>query len=125
MDDELRDIESAPVELAPLAAGCDAARFEALVAGILAAAGPELERRATAASPIAWLAGRLRPALAAAATVAVVAVASMIGSGPRGDGVARAPEEDLGMPAPLPEWLAQETAPTVMEVMVALDGDQR
>ena len=58
----------------------DATRWEAAVGGIMAAAGPELERRARASSPVVVLARWRRPVLSSAATVALLASAALLSS---------------------------------------------
>lgn len=125
--DEERSPEH-PVDLSALDPTLDPGRWEAMVARITRAATPELERRAAMASPVISIAGWLRPALAAAAALAVVSAATLflVERGPvatlaeRSDAV-----PELNLPFPLGEWLNEDRPPTVVEVMVALEGEPR
>lgn len=100
----------------------DPARWERTVASIVAAAGPELSRRAELAVP--WLGrqivGWARPVLAAAATLTLVATASFLVE--RGSGAAVAPTtapnlEEALFPPVVASWLQTGTEPTVEEVV--------
>jgi hypothetical protein len=68
-----------------LSPAVDPVRWEAAVRSIVAAATPELERRARASSPLIVLARWTRPVLSAAATVALLASAAILSRG-RGEG---------------------------------------
>jgi len=113
-----------PHPLQALDPGRDPERFERLVDGILAAAGPELARRAEVqAAPASLLLGLsdwLRPALAAAALLAFLA---LVGGGARAD-VEPPPglTEALGYPAPVATWVETERTPSVEEVLISLEG---
>jgi hypothetical protein len=105
----------------------DPERLERLVGGILAATGPELARRAEAhaarASLLLGLSDWLRPALAAAALLAFLALAALLGGGARADvepppGLTQA----LGYPAPVATWVETERTPSVEEVLISLEG---
>lgn len=124
-------IDSRP--LRALDPGRDPERLERLVGGILAAAGPELARRAQAqaaqaaqaarASLLLGLSDWLRPALAAAALLAFLALAALLGGGGRSDvelppGLTQA----LGYPAPVATWVETERTPSVEEVLISLEG---
>lgn len=125
MDDERR-LEH-PVDLSALDPATDPERWEALVARITRAARPELERRSDLASPVISIAGWLRPALATAATLAVMSAATLLlverAPAMRIPGSSEAATE-LNLPAPLGDWLSEDRPPTVVEVMVALEGDR-
>lgn len=126
MDDELR-IER-PVDLSPLDPARDPARWEGLVARITRAAAPELARRADASSAVVSIAAWLRPALAAAAAIMAVSAATLFLVDGRSETVLAEASDTipgLNLPSPLGEWLNEDTPPTVVEVMVALEGDGR
>lgn len=121
MDDEFRD-------LAPLRPRQDRERWERMVAAVERAAAPELARRA-AAGPIGLL-GLLsewtRSAGAAALAVAAAAIALLL-LGPVGvesespPGVSQA----LGYPDPVAEWVEVDLTPSVEELVLSLEGDDR
>lgn len=106
-----------------LAPSSDPARWERTVASIVAAAGPELSRRAELAAP--WLgrqiAGWARPVLAAAAGLMLLATASFLveAGAPGGIGsTAEAPNlEDALFPPVVASWLQTGAPPTVEEVV--------
>jgi hypothetical protein len=64
-----------------LSPAVDPVRWEAAVRSIVAAAAPELERRARASSPVIVLARWTRPVLSAAAVVALLASAAILSRG--------------------------------------------
>lgn len=108
--------------------GRDPERFERMVGAVLRAAAPELARRrgAAGAAPAGLLLGLsdwLRPALATAALLAFLALASLLGGGARAD-VEPPPglTEALGYPAPVATWVETERTPTVEEVLISLEG---
>lgn len=126
MREDMHDIR--PLDLSALDPERDGAGYEALVGRITAAAAPELERRAALASPVISLAAWLRPALAAAATLAVVSAGTLLlVEHPASADLAQASsaEPELNLPAPIGEWLNDDAPPSVMEVMVALEGDMK
>jgi hypothetical protein len=103
----------------------DDGRRELLVAAIMANAAPELaRRRALDVSPMLMLSGWMRPALAAAAVIALlsgsVLALDMTESAP-GDGLANA----LAIPEPADAWLVGERAPTVGDVLIAMEREAR
>lgn len=121
MDDEFRD-------LAPLRPSRDAARWERMVAAVERAAAPELARRA-AAAPVGLL-GLLsewtRSAGAAALAVAAAAIALLL-LGPIG-GEADSPpgvSQALGYPDPVAAWVEVDLTPSVEELVLSLEGDER
>jgi hypothetical protein len=100
---------------------------ERLVASILAAAAPALARRGEAdVSPLVILSGWLRPALAAAAVLALLCVSVLVvevtteQAGPL-SGLADA----LAVPQPADAWLVGERAPTVADLLVAMEREAR
>lgn len=103
----------------------DAVERELLVAVIMHRAAPELTRRAALdVSPISALYDWARPALAAAAVLALVCVSVLMGhefggvSAP-GTGLTEA----LAVPAPVNEWMAGDRSPTVADLLLAMEGD--
>lgn len=90
---------------------------------IMARARAELERRAGAAvTPIMILSQWARPALAAAAVVALVCGALLAQrETPTGPGLTDA----LNVPTPANEWLVAQRAPTASDVVLVLEGEER
>ena len=94
---------------------------ERLVTAILSRAQPELTRRSADISPMLVLSEWARPALAAAAVLAIVCM-SVLARGVHiepGAGLTDA----LAVPAPVDEWLISGRAPTVADLLVALDSE--
>ena len=108
-------------DLSPLDPAADPARYERLVRRILDAAGPELDRRARQARPLALLVGWARPTLAAAAVIAALALGVLAAIERNGaepmDVMADAP----GVPAPAAEWLAADREPTASDLVLAME----
>lgn len=104
----------------------DEGRRELLVAAIMANAAPELARRAALVdeSPMQLLSRWSRPALAAAAVLAVICVSVLMmeteASGP-GYGLADA----LAVPEPADAWLVSDAGPTVGDVLLAMEREAR
>lgn len=112
-----------PIDLSPLDPTADRVGYERLVRRIMAAAAPELARRAASANPLALLAAWARPTLAAAAVIAAGAAGALALT----DRV-RAPVEDagtvadaLGLPAEAADWLTDGRAPTESDLIVAME----
>jgi hypothetical protein len=101
--------------------GRDPRRWEAVVGGIMLAAEPELERRRVGVSLTNTLLAWARPALSAAATIALLISASaMLMRGGAGE-AADAGLADALMPEAVAAWLVAGYQPTVTEVVVALE----
>lgn len=119
-----------PVDLSPLDPTVDRERYEQLVRRIVDRALPELDRRAAAAtaSVVAVLAGWARPAIAAAAVIAILATATVDVLGPldHGSGAAEGVTivDVLELPAPLAGWLAEGGPPSISAVIAAAEGGQ-
>lgn len=100
--------------------------LDGLVRAITARAAPELARRAASGSPFTVLAGWARPTLAAAAALAAV---SLVGLGIARSGAAVVPlrgvPEELGLPAPVAEWVAEGRTPTRDDLLIAMEDDLR
>jgi hypothetical protein len=99
----------------------DEARRELLIAAIMANAAPELARReALDVSPMLMLWRWSRPALAAAALLAAICVGVLsleLADTTPGYGLADA----LAVPEPADAWLLSERAPTVGDVLIAME----
>jgi hypothetical protein len=103
----------------------DGVRRELLVAAIMANAAPELARRqALDVSPMLMISDWLRPALAAAAIIALLAVSvlslDLTDRAPAGSLAAA-----LAVPEPADAWLVGERAPTVGDVLIAMEREAR
>lgn len=97
-------------------------RWEGLVASIVTAAGPELERRRMGPGLLGALLEWARPALATAATVAVLATAAAVMGGLGSS--AEAAETSLAgtvVPESYAAWLVAGYEPTLTELVVALE----
>lgn len=118
-------MDERPIDLTPLDPALDREAWERRIAAIMALAAPELARRAAAGSPSFVLLGWFRPALAAAAVVAICAGASLAlfpgpaESPPEEEAVAA---EALRLPTPVALWLEDDQAPSVADVALAVDG---
>lgn len=102
----------------------DEGRRELMVAAIMARSAPELARRAAAeVTPLLVLTRWSRPALAAAAVLAALCVGVLslerVDTPAPGYGLADA----LAVPEPAAEWLDSERAPTVADVLVAMERE--
>src|SRR5688572_22951318 len=98
---------------------------EMLVASILWRAEPELTRRAADVNPILLLSQWVRPALAAAAVLAAVCV-SVLAQHDFARSVARTGlPEALNVPAPAVDWLVADRAPTLDDVLLAMESEGR
>src|SRR5688500_5184146 len=98
---------------------------EMLVASILSRAQPELARRAADVNPILLLSQWARPALAAAAVLAAVCM-SVLAQHDFARSVARTGlAEALNVPSPAAEWVATDRAPTVDDLLLAMESEGR
>ena len=121
IDDGFRD-------LAPLDPSLDGERWERMVAGITAAAAPELARRARvpAPGPILLLSGWLRPTAAAAALAMAASALFLAATPPAGPAAGgESLGEALGHPAAVAAWVETGAAPSVEELLLALEGEPR
>jgi hypothetical protein len=110
---------------APLDPSRDAERWEAMVRGIMERAAPILAGYA-APGPADWLAAWLRPALAAAAVVAILALGALATRSGGGDGDAAIGLADaLGYPASVTAWVSTGQAPTLEELTLAMEERNR
>ena len=107
----------------------DALRWEAAVQSIMAAAAPELERRERAASPVIVLARWTRPVLSMAATVALLASATILSRGRSQGAVAEGatevePEMAVAsalLPGAMSDWVMGEETESVVALVQALE----
>lgn len=104
----------------------DAERWERLVERVMEAAAPELERRA-APNPIAVVVGWLRPTLAVAVGLAALSLLALSRTPAPLEAVAVAggagvPEE-LGLPTPVADWLAEGREPSAQDLIVSLEQE--
>lgn len=110
------------VDLTVLDLASDRLGHERLVRRVMAAAGPELRRRAAGSTPLMLLGAWARPVLAAAAVVAVLA-AGVLAATERGAESAPAGSvvDALGVPAPAADWLAEGREPTAADLVLAME----
>lgn len=120
-------MDEEPIDLRPLDPTLDRERWERRIATIAALAAPELARRAVSAnsaSPALVLLGWFRPALSAAAVLALCAGAALALL----EGAAGTPDpamaETLRLPAPVALWLGEEQPPSVADLASAVQGGQ-
>ncbi|HEX2189554.1 MAG TPA: hypothetical protein VHG51_11680 [Longimicrobiaceae bacterium] len=120
-EDDFRD-------LAPLDPARDPQRWERMVGGIMAAAGPELARRAALPQPgmLLLLSDWLRPTVSAAALMAAAAAAFLVAQGPATAPVAEAGlAESLGYPTAVADWVYGGDAPSVEALVTEMEGAGR
>lgn len=113
-----------PIDLRPLDPTLDHERWERRIANITALAAPELARRATTAGPSLVLLGWFRPALSAAAVLALCAGAALALLLQSPATPEPAMTETLRLPAPVALWLGEEQPPSVADLASAMQGNQ-
>lgn len=99
----------------------DSERWESLVRGIVQAAGPELGRRRQQAGVMPTLLSWARPALSAAATIALLFSLGVAVNAARPAPAAVPRLADALVPDEVARWLVDGYQPTVAEVVVALE----
>jgi hypothetical protein len=109
------------VDLSPLDPMEDRVRYERLVRRILDAADPELVRRTREAGTLALVAGWARPALAAAAIIAALALGGLGAMHRQAAQPADSMADALGVPAPAADWLANGREPTTDDLVLAME----
>jgi hypothetical protein len=120
-------MDEEPIDLRPLDPTLDRERWERRIATIAALAAPELARRAVSAnsaSPALVLLGWFRPALSAAAVLALCAGAALALLEGAVSAPAPAMAEALRLPAPVALWLGEEQPPSVADLASAVQGGQ-
>lgn len=100
----------------------DDVQRELMIAAVMLRASGELARRGSEdVSPIAVLSAWMRPALAAAAVIALVCMSVLtqreLAHVEPGSGLTDA----LDVPAPVNEWLISDRSPTVADLLIAMD----
>lgn len=100
--------------------------MEALVLSIGARASAELARRSGARGPFLVLAGWAMPTFAAAAVLAAVSLLGL-GMARSGDDAPRLRglSDEMGLPAPIVEWVSEDRAPTHEDLLLAMESDLR
>lgn len=95
---------------------------ELLVASLLSRATAELERRANAnVSPIYVLYAWTRPALAAAAVLALICLSVLVRDDASAQQQSLGLTEALNVPAPASQWLVGDRSPTVEDLILAME----
>jgi hypothetical protein len=115
-------------DLAPLRPRGDPERWARMVAAVERAAGPELARRAAGAGPglLVLLSDWTRRAMPAALAVAAAA-GTLLMLAPGSSAVEAGPgvSEALGYPEVIAVWVETDRIPTLEEVVISLEGENR
>lgn len=96
--------------------------LEYLIASINARAATELARRSVARGPFAVLAGWAMPTFAAAAALAAVSLVGALAAGAGEPARRLGAAEDVGLPAPVAEWVTEDRAPTADDLLLAMEN---
>lgn len=123
-------MEEDRLDLKPLDRMADPERVEALVSAIVAAAAPELARRASGGGLLALLGGWAWPTLAAASLAAAVSAAALVSERPApaaGTTVANAGPvvTALELSEPVALWVDGNRGPTTADLVLAVERDSR
>jgi hypothetical protein len=120
------NIEDGFRDLAPLDPTRDTERWARMVAGIQAAAAPELARRARMPAPgmMMMLADWVRPTLSAAAVMAGAAGAFLL-TGTDSAAETTSLASQMGYSTSVASWVDAESAPSVEEMVLELEGAAR
>lgn len=122
-------MDDRPIDLSTLDPALDRERWERRIASITALAAPELARRAAlAGSPAQVLLGWFRPALSAAAALALCAAAALalLANGAEGQSTRPAiAAEALRLPPSVARLLGEERPPTMAELSLAMGEESR
>lgn len=118
------NIEDGFRDLAPLDPTRDAERWERMVAGITAAAAPELARRSRLPAPgmMMLLADWVRPTLSAAAVMAAAAGAFLVTGTRSASAETESVASQLGYSTSVASWVDAESAPSMEEMMLGVEG---
>ena len=114
-------------DLAPLDPARDTERWERMVAGITAAAAPELARRARLPAPgvMMLMADWMRPTLGAAAVMAAAAGAFLLMGPDSAAANSSSLAAELGYSTSVASWVDAESAPSVEELVLDVEGGGR
>lgn len=100
--------------------------FEQRVRAIMRAAAPELARRAERDGVLVVVGQWLRPVLAAAAVVGLLATGALMrGLGDAAPAANGSVVHELGVAEPALQWIDEERAPSVADLEMALIGGTR
>lgn len=117
-----------PLDLTAIDPSRDAAGWERMVRGIMARAQPELARRAAGAGVLTLLGRWMRPALAAAAVLALASGAALTSANSEAAAAPATPAgvvQALEVPEPVANWLEEERRPETYDVILALEARDR
>lgn len=124
----MMDMDDGHRDLAPLSPRGDPERWARMVAAVERAAAPELARRAAGAGPglVVLLSDWRRRAMPAALAVAAAAGALLV-LGPGSSAMEAEPgvSEALGYPEVIAVWVETDREPTLEEVVISLEGENR
>jgi hypothetical protein len=112
----------------PLDARTDPDRWEAAVRRITVAAQPQLDVLARENAPVFLITRWTRPVLAAAASIAALATATLVATGGAENAVTSdrpLTVADAITPEPVANWLLGGAWPTVDEIVYAMDENTR
>ncbi len=114
------------IDLSALDRTADAARFDRIVAQITDEASAELAARRARSNVIGQITRWTKPTLAAAASLAVISVATLTQIETTTARTADEPTlaEAIGVPAQVAEWLGNDESPTADQLLVALGGGE-
>jgi hypothetical protein len=112
-------------DLLPLDPSREPARWEGMVGSIMAAASPELERRAVIRSPLLLLGDWFRPTFAATAAIAAAAAVAVLSVGelPSTDSEVRIVAEGIGIPSSVANWLDTGRPDALDELVFGFEGE--
>jgi hypothetical protein len=117
-------MSSADRDLMPLDPQQDPGKWEGLVGSIMAAAQPELERRAVVRSPLLLLSEWFRPTFAASAVAMAAAVAVLfLGELPSQEADVRIVAEGIGIPSSVARWLDTGSSDVLDELVFVYEGE--
>ena len=115
-------MEPVRTDLSPLDPAVDQLGYERLIRRILAAAEPELARRAPDVGPLALVAGWARPTLTAAAIIAALALGALAATERHAAEPLDTVVDALGVPAPAAQWLEYGREPSTSDLVLAMEN---
>ena len=99
--------------------------FEERVRAVMRAAAPELARRAQRDGVLAIIGQWLRPVLAAAAVVGLLATGALLRTTQEPDAAGAGVAQQLGVAEPALRWIEEERQPTISDLEMALMEETR